>query len=76
MGCCTSQGTSGKSTRKSSRMESVFFLFVEVEDKEAPYRVLNCFWVLKKAPASGGGEGAAAGADGEKPRLQTLEEIQ
>ena len=34
----------------------------------------NGFWVLKKAPASGGGQGAAAGA--EKPRLQTLEEIQ
>ena len=106
------------------------FLFVEVEDKEAPYRVLienlskaqlelaagtfvgrggpgslvseprpegrqllhswlytrcsewkrdvatrgNGFWVLKKVPASGGGQGAAAGA--EKPRLQTLEGTQ
>ena len=104
-------------------------MLVEVEDKEAPYRVLienrssaqlklaagtfvgrggpsslvsappegrqllhswlytrcsewkrdvatrgNGFWVFKKAPASGGGQGAAAGA--EKPRLQTLEEIQ
>ena len=34
----------------------------------------NGFWVFKKTPASGGGQGAAAGA--EKPRLQTLEEIQ
>ena len=34
----------------------------------------NRFWVLKKVPASGGGQGAAAGA--EKPRMQTLDEIQ
>jgi hypothetical protein len=113
------------------------FLLVEVEDKEAPYRVLmenrskaqikltagtfvgrggpgslvsvppegrqllhawlytrchewkrdvatrgNGFWVMKKAPASGGkgpasgGKGAAAGAGTVTPRLQTLEELQ
>lgn len=105
------------------------FLLVEVEDKEAPYRVLmqnrsstqiklpagtfvgrggpgslvsvppegsqllhawmytrchewkrdvatrgNGFWVMKKAPASGGG--AASGAETVTPRLQTLEELQ
>ena len=110
-------------------MESGVFLLVEVEDKEAPYRVLienrsnaqlklaagtfvgrggpgslvgdqpqgrqllhswtytrcsdwkrdtatraNAYWVFKKAPAFGGGQGAATGA--EKPRLQTLDEIQ
>jgi hypothetical protein len=113
------------------------FLLVEVEDKEAPYRVLmenrskaqikltagtfvgrggpgslvsvppegrqllhawlytrchewkrdvatrgNGFWVMKKAPASGGkrppsgGNGAASGAGTVTPRLQTLEELQ
>jgi hypothetical protein len=42
----------------------------------------NGFWVMKKAPASGGkgpasgGKGAASGAGTVTPRLQTLEELQ
>ena len=35
----------------------------------------NGFWVFKKEPASGGGQGAAGGAE-KTPRLKTLDEIQ